>query len=180
VNVRIRAIETEGSQMLREYLRLSIFVRPGDPPAADVVSRQEIARYVDGWGRPGDDAVAAIDAASGADLGAAWLRLWTPPDVGYGFVDAATPELGLAVRPQHRGRGIGTAMLHALLARAADRHPAASLSVSAEQSGSAALRAARLPRGRRRRRLADDGEAAPLTGRIPRPGAMREITLQEL
>jgi hypothetical protein len=79
VNVRIRAIETEGSQMLREYLRLSIFVRPGDPPAADVVSRQEIARYVDGWGRRGDDAVAAIDAASGADLGAAWLRLWTPP-----------------------------------------------------------------------------------------------------
>jgi ribosomal protein S18 acetylase RimI-like enzyme len=132
VNVRIRAIETEGSQMLREYLRLSIFVRPGDPPAADVVSRQEIARYVDGWGRPGDDAVAAIDAASGADLGAAWLRLWTPPDVGYGFVDAATPELGLAVRPQHRGRGIGTAMLHALLARAADRHPAVSLSVSAD------------------------------------------------
>ncbi|MEM1115879.1 MAG: GNAT family N-acetyltransferase, partial [Bacteroidota bacterium] len=69
--------------------------------------------------------------ASGTRLGAAWLRLWPGPEVGYGFVDADTPELTLSVVPGARGRGIGTALLRALLTEAARHHEAVSLSVSA-------------------------------------------------
>ncbi|MEO5822827.1 MAG: GNAT family N-acetyltransferase [Vicinamibacteraceae bacterium] len=116
--------------MLRDYLKLSIFVRPGDPPLpADVVDRPDVACYVEDWGRYGDDGVLAVDETTGADLGAAWLRLWPGVETGYGFIDRATPELAIAVRPEHRGRGIGTCLLDALIDRASHRHGAISLSV---------------------------------------------------
>ena len=133
MSVRIRPLRTEETRILREYLRLSIFVRPGDtPPAADVVDRPELACYVAAWGRYGDDAVLAENESTGADLGVAWIRLWPGPETGYGFVDRATPEVGIAVRPEHRGRGIGTCLLDALFDRASQRHGAVSLSVSAD------------------------------------------------
>jgi ribosomal protein S18 acetylase RimI-like enzyme len=131
MSVRIRPLEAADVQLLRDYLRLSIFVRPGDPPTTlEALSRPEIACYVEEWGRYGDDGLLAIDDTTGADLGAAWLRLWPGMDTGYGFVDRATPELAIAVRPEHRGRGIGTCLLDALLDRASRRHRAVSLSVS--------------------------------------------------
>jgi len=131
--VRVRAIEAGDASLLREYVRWSIFVRPGDPPApADVVERPEIGCYVDDWGRYGDDGVLAIEERTNADVGAAWLRLWPGLETGYGFVDRATPELAMAVRAEHRGRGIGSCLLDALLDRAAQRHRAVSLSVSAD------------------------------------------------
>jgi ribosomal protein S18 acetylase RimI-like enzyme len=131
MSVRIRPLGTADASLLWDYLRLSIFVRPGDPPMPpDAVDRPEIACYVEQWGRYGDDGVLAVEDATGADLGAAWLRLWPGPATGYGFVDRATPELAIAVRPEHRGRGIGTCLLDTLLDRASQRHRAVALSVS--------------------------------------------------
>lgn len=69
------------------------------------MDRPELACYVEGWGRYGDDAVLAVDEPTGADLGAAWLRLWPGPETGYGFVDRATPELAIAVKVEHRVSG---------------------------------------------------------------------------
>ena len=133
MSVRIRAIETVDASLLREYLRLSIFVRPGDPlTPADVVDRPDVGCYVDAWGRYGDDGVLAVDERTRADVGAAWLRLWPGLETGYGFIDRATPELAIAVRAEHRGRGIGTCLLDALLDRASQRHRAVSLSVSVD------------------------------------------------
>jgi uncharacterized protein (TIGR02246 family) len=131
VGVRIRSATSADAALLREYLRLAIHVLPGeDPPPPSTVDRPDLAVYVDGWGRYGDDGVFAVDDTNGSDLGAAWLRLWPGPESGYGYVDRATPELAIAVRPDHRGRGIGACLLDALLARAAGRHRGVSLSVS--------------------------------------------------
>src|SRR5688500_19484824 len=75
-----------------------------------------VSRYVRGWGRPGDTAVIAI--AGGFPVGAAWFRLFRPTEPGYGFVDAETPELAIAVVPSKRGHGVGDELLQALLAKA--------------------------------------------------------------
>jgi uncharacterized protein (TIGR02246 family) len=131
VGVQTRPAAPTDAPLLREYLRLAIHVPPGgDPPPASIVDHPDLAVYVDGWGRYGDDGVIAVDETTGGDLGAAWLRLWPGPETGYGYVDRATPELSMAVRPRHRGRGIGTCLLDALLERAAGRHRGVSLSVS--------------------------------------------------
>ena len=39
----------------------------------------------------------------------------SPEDPGYGFVDSSTPEMGLAVVPDLRGRGAGGTLLRALM-----------------------------------------------------------------
>jgi putative intracellular protease/amidase/ribosomal protein S18 acetylase RimI-like enzyme len=84
-------------------------------------------RYVEGYGRPGDLGVVA--EVAGEPAGAAWCRLLTGPDRGYGYVADDVPELAIAVAPEHRGRGLATALIEALQAAVAEAgHRAISLS----------------------------------------------------
>ena len=121
-----------------------------------------VALYVKAWGRRGDTAVIALD--KGFPVGAAWYRLFEGQRPGYGFVDEGTPELAIAVVPNARGKGVGTALLAALLERArgdglcghlAQRRPG-------ECGRDGALRAPRLPARGRGRRLGDDAGAPRL------------------
>ena len=93
-----------------------------------------VALYVKAWGRRGDTAVIALD--KGFPVGAAWYRLFDRERPGYGFVDERTPELAIAVVPDARGKGVGTALLRTLLERArADGYPTISLSVDRANAG---------------------------------------------
>jgi len=98
--------------------------RPPDPLADD-----HVARYLDGWGRPGDVGLVAWE--DGRPVGAAWTRLLPPERPGYGFVDGDTPELSVAVADGARGRGLGRALVvGALDLAAAHGHGQVSLSVA--------------------------------------------------
>jgi ribosomal protein S18 acetylase RimI-like enzyme len=90
--------------------------------------------YVKAFGRPGDTVVIAL--VDGFPVGAAWYRLFRAGKPGYGFVDEKTPELAIAVVPNARGKGVGNALLDALLERArAAGHETISLSVDKRNSG---------------------------------------------
>lgn len=90
----------------------AIYTPPGEPrPDRSVLAFPGIARYAEGWGRPGDRGFLA--EADGAPAGAAWYRLMH----GYGWVADDIPELSIAVAPACRGRGLGTALLEALVAQ---------------------------------------------------------------
>ncbi|WP_425216798.1 N-acetyltransferase family protein [Tumidithrix helvetica] len=97
-----------------------------------IESQALLTRYAENWGRDGDLGMVAIDLRSDRALGAAWLRLWTTTDRGFGFVRNTTPELAMAVLPEHRGKGIGTQLLDLVLAAAKTRYSEVSLSVRAE------------------------------------------------
>lgn len=77
---------------------------------------EELPRYIEDWGRPGD--VGLVAEEGGQRVGAAWYRLYAAERPGFGFVDEDTPELSIALIPEARGRGIGTTLLIALLDRA--------------------------------------------------------------
>jgi L-amino acid N-acyltransferase YncA len=87
-----------------------------------------IGRYVDGWGRPGDTALVAMEG--GHRIGAGWFRLFRESAPGYGFVDDHTPEVTVVVVPSRQGEGIGELLLGALIERArADAFRALSVSI---------------------------------------------------
>lgn len=88
-----------------------------------------LERYHRGWGRPGDAGV--IAEIKGEAVGAAWFRLFTDDEPGHGFVDERTPELGIAVLPLYRRKGIGETLLRALMSEARQQgFTALSLSVA--------------------------------------------------
>ncbi len=131
MNFYIRGASTADERFLREMLYQSLYVPAGGVPfGREALRRPEIARYVEGWGRKGDLGFVAVDVSSGEPVGAVWLRLLAGEEKGYGFVDDETPELGMAVLPAYRGRGVGTALLKCLLEEARARYKAVCLSVS--------------------------------------------------
>jgi ribosomal protein S18 acetylase RimI-like enzyme len=88
------------------------------PPLDEALRLPHAARWLAGWGRPGDAALLAVDPA-GNPLGAACYRLFAAYEQGNeGFVDRGTPVVAMAVVPACRGQGIGTALLTALKERA--------------------------------------------------------------
>lgn len=127
----IRPLTQEDEPFLWEMLYHAIYVADGDPlPERDVIKQPEVARYVRDWGRADDSGFIATDAFSQQPIGAAWLRLLTGDDKGYGYIDDATPELSVAVLPDCRGKGIGTMLLTKLLQTASIHCSAFSLSVA--------------------------------------------------
>jgi [ribosomal protein S18]-alanine N-acetyltransferase len=130
-NYSIRQLSPLDQEFLWEMLFQSLHV-PADSEqfAREVVSRRELAKYVKSWGSDGDLSFVAVDRDSRQPIGVAWLRLLTGDDRGYGYVDDATPELGMAVLAEYRGQGIGSDLLKCLLKSAASLYRAVSLSVS--------------------------------------------------
>jgi ribosomal protein S18 acetylase RimI-like enzyme len=116
--------------MLYEAAAVNPAIRQLDREAA--LSLPQVRKYVEGWGRPGDQAVVAAEP-TGRQLGAAWYRLFTAKDPGYGFVSEDVPEVTIGVVDDARGRGIGSALLKRIVELARDeRHQALSLSVESD------------------------------------------------
>jgi len=107
--VVLRKAGAQDVRFLRDMLHHAYYWRERVPGSL-------VSRYVRGWGRPGDTAVIAIHG--GFPVGAAWFRVFSEDDPGYGFVDERTPELAIAVVPSKRGHGIGDELLKALLEKA--------------------------------------------------------------
>ena len=94
-------------------------------------NRADLTHYVAGWPRSGDLGVIAVDSQTNAPLGAAWVRLLTGDERGFGWVEDTIPELAIGLLPGYRGQGIGTAMLTRLLEAAKGVYPGVSLSTRA-------------------------------------------------
>ena len=129
--MNIRPVTKDDVPFLRKMMYEAARWNPDWPrePIEEVLADPALLRYHQGWGRPGDGGV--IAELEGEPVGAAWYRLFTAEQPGYGFVDEKTPELGIAVVPLHRRKGIGETLLRALMVQAReDGYQALSLSVA--------------------------------------------------
>jgi SAM-dependent methyltransferase len=120
--IRIRAATPDDGSFITDMQYEALFVPPGACPfPRSIVDEPDLARYHAGFGSVASDVGRIAVGADGEPIGAAWAR----QVAGYGFVDAETPELGIAVVPDRRGSGVGGALLESLL----DAVPRLSLSV---------------------------------------------------
>ena len=129
--MHVRPGTTKDLSFLEEMLFEAFFWNAAVERPSFAVFREhaEFTKLLAGWGRLGERALIAEE--QNQPLGAAWFRLWTSELHSYGFVDAKTPELAIAVASVHRGKTIGRLLLAELIATArADGLPALSLSVS--------------------------------------------------
>lgn len=111
------------------------------PELHDLLANPHVGHYITGWPRRDDFGVIAHDDRQ--LLGAAWCRRFQADDPGYGYLADDIPEITIATAAAYRGRGVGTAVLTALIEEArARRCPAVCLSV--EQDNPATRLYARL------------------------------------
>ncbi|HVE95300.1 MAG TPA: GNAT family N-acetyltransferase [Acidimicrobiales bacterium] len=114
----LRDLTREDLPFLREMLYAAAAWNPDReyPPVEVALEHPSLRVFHADWGRAGDVGVVAEE--NGQRVGAACYRLFTAEEHGEGYIDEQTPELGVAVVHEHRGRGIGTALLEALRERA--------------------------------------------------------------
>ncbi len=130
MSIPIRSADRSDLRFLEQMLFEAAFWRPGQtrPAIVSALAEPELAKLLADWGRDGDTGVVAEMGAE--PVGAAWYRFWSDDDHSYGYVDASIPEVAIGVVERHRGRGVGTALLEALVESARfEKIPALSLSV---------------------------------------------------
>jgi GNAT superfamily N-acetyltransferase len=135
-DLELRSAESGDTPLLRVLIREAAFWRcaASAPPLDQALADPAVARYVDDFGRRGDNGVIAV--LDGVAVGAAWWRYFHAVEPGYGFVDESVPEVSIAVLPGHRGKGIGTDLLNGLR-QAAREYGIARLSLSVERDNAA-------------------------------------------
>lgn len=107
----IRAIKEEEIPLLNEFLYEAIYIPEGVPkPPKSIIHLPELEVYCQDFGKQRDD-YGLIAEILGLPIGAVWARIMND----YGHIDDETPSLALAVHEAYRGRGIGTALLRAML-----------------------------------------------------------------
>ncbi|MFK3938124.1 GNAT family N-acetyltransferase [Alkalihalobacillus sp. NPDC078783] len=136
----IRPLHSSEHDFLKEMLYESIFIEESrKPPLDDLLHSQHLLKYHANWGKPGDRALVAV-SGYGERLGAAWYRLLQGEDAGYGFVDEQTPELGISLTKEARGKGVGRALMVQVMKQARDdQFEALSLSVDPENQAAVEL-----------------------------------------
>ena len=122
----IRLANQDDLPFLREMMFEAAYWDPAQPRPSLEEGLQDptVASYLEGWVRPGDSGLIAMDDQSMQPIGAAWYRLFTKDKPGFGFVDEQTPEVAIAVVEEFRGKHVGSALMNGLrkLAKAQGHH----------------------------------------------------------
>ncbi len=121
---RIRSAGRDDLPFLREMLFHAVYWRAinrgREPSIPQGLAAEGVMNALNDWGRElGDCAILATDGD--IPIGAAWYRLYKKDRAIRGYLDGKTPVLVLAVSPEYRYRGVGTALLARLSELAADQ-----------------------------------------------------------
>ena len=111
MNVTIRKLRSDETELLKEFLYQAIFIPEGvKPPDRSIINLPELSLYYEDFGSgPADNClVAEVDDKV---VGAVWTRIMND----YGHVDDETPSFAISLYKKYRSRGIGTRMMREML-----------------------------------------------------------------
>jgi GNAT superfamily N-acetyltransferase len=125
----IRSANAADEPFLWQMLYYAAHMDEDGATAESARTNPDLMDYVAGWGERADDIGLIALAPVGAEVGAAWARVMPARSPLYRFVAAGTPEIAIAIVPEHLGAGVGTLLLRRLLAAASGSHRSLALSV---------------------------------------------------
>ena len=111
MNVTIRKLRSDETELLKEFLYQAIFIPEGVKlPDRSIINLPELSLYYENFGSgPADNClVAEVDDKA---IGAVWTRIMND----YGHVDDETPSFAISLYKEYRSRGIGTRMMREML-----------------------------------------------------------------
>lgn len=107
----IRKISENEYYLLKDFLYEAIFVPDGMPaPPKSIIDQPELQVYIKDFGKYESD-IGLIAETDGKAVGAVWVRIMDD----YGHIDNDTPSFAISLYKDHRGMGIGTAMMKKML-----------------------------------------------------------------
>ena len=77
----LRAAVPDDQPFLWQMLYYAAHMDEGDEPRESARTNPDLAPYVEGFGRPDDRGVIALEAATGTRAGAAWIRATCRPEI---------------------------------------------------------------------------------------------------
>jgi ribosomal protein S18 acetylase RimI-like enzyme len=111
MNLRMMEIDASNAALLSNFLYEAIFVPSGmQPPSRDILADPQLQVYVQDFGKQTGD-FGLFAEVEGVIAGAVWARIMED----YGHIDNETPSLAIALYKEYRGKGVGTALLQAML-----------------------------------------------------------------
>lgn len=138
ISYTIRPLAAQETALLDDFLYEAIFVPEGIPaPPREIIFQPELRVYTEHFGtRRGDHALVA--ETEGKVVGAVWVRIMQD----YGHIDDETPSFAIALYPEYRGLGLGTALMRKMLQLLKNEgYAQASLSVQKENYAAKMYRA---------------------------------------
>ena len=109
-----KPLEDTTTAFFHELFHSSLYKPPGEPTIPfEVIRKPELRRYYQYWGKDGD--LGFVIMKDGEELGGIWSRRFTEEEPGYGFISPDVPELGIAIKKEYRGDGIGSLLINHFL-----------------------------------------------------------------
>lgn len=107
----IRAISESEYGILEDFLYEAIFIPEGvSAPPREIINRPELQVYIADFGKRKGD-LCFVAEADNKIVGAVWVRIMND----YGHIDDETPSFAISLYKDHRGHGIGTALMKEML-----------------------------------------------------------------
>lgn len=113
-DILIRPLRTSNVEFLKEMVFQSLYTA-GELFDRQILESKEIRKYYEHWDSKKE--IGFIARFKDKDIGAIWCRKFPFYDQGFGYVDDEIPEMGIAVFPEYRGRGLGQELMDYLFTR---------------------------------------------------------------
>lgn len=110
-NLNIRELKENEHNILEIFLYEAIFIPKGtEKPPREIINNEELQVYVKDFGNYKDDNCIVAEL-NNKIVGACWTRIMND----YGHIDDNTPSFAISLYEEHRGKGIGTKLMEAML-----------------------------------------------------------------